>query len=182
MTLRIPEMSIPPRANIPPSEPKSFCISTTMTALRDGSKETGSGLALTVIRSPKLSIAIPLPSWVPTHLGILAFTVFSARLIVFRRPGQRYPSDLSHLAWAMVERTLAALAAAGNRGLDLARQARLGSGRLDRHAPRGEADAHDPATGQAFDGKKRQIEQQAPGTLGKFDALAFRPIDGDLAR
>ena len=34
----------------------------TMTALRDGSKETGPGLALTVIRSLKLSTATPLPS------------------------------------------------------------------------------------------------------------------------
>ncbi len=45
MALRMPEMSIPARSNMPPLEPNSFCISTTMTAVLAGSTTIGPGLA-----------------------------------------------------------------------------------------------------------------------------------------
>src|SRR5262249_24181437 len=41
-------MSIPAPANMPPSAPKSFCISTTITAVHAGSMLIGSGFACTV--------------------------------------------------------------------------------------------------------------------------------------
>jgi hypothetical protein len=45
MAARMPEMSIPALSNMPPLEPKSFCISTTMTAVLAGSMASGPGLA-----------------------------------------------------------------------------------------------------------------------------------------
>src|SRR5215213_4267909 len=47
MVARTPERSMPARAIIPPSDPKSFCMSTTITAVCAGSKAAGSGFAST---------------------------------------------------------------------------------------------------------------------------------------
>src|SRR6266576_464440 len=49
---RIMEMSIPARWNIPPSEPKSFCMSTTITAALSASIAIGPGLASIVKAHP----------------------------------------------------------------------------------------------------------------------------------
>ncbi len=51
-------MSIPRSANIPPSAPKSFCISTTMTALCAGSMVNASGFAAMVTCLPGDRIAL----------------------------------------------------------------------------------------------------------------------------
>jgi len=41
----MPLMPIPALSNMPPGEPKAFCISTTITAVRAGSISTGAGVA-----------------------------------------------------------------------------------------------------------------------------------------
>src|SRR2546423_7441375 len=50
MAWRIEEMSTPARWNMPPSAPKSFCISTTTTAVRARSMVVGPGFASIVTR------------------------------------------------------------------------------------------------------------------------------------
>jgi hypothetical protein len=40
-------ISMPARSNIPPGDAKSFCMSTTTTAVFVGSNENGAGLAVT---------------------------------------------------------------------------------------------------------------------------------------
>src|SRR5215469_5824937 len=49
MAFRMPAISMPASPNIPSLEPKSFCISTTMTALCAGMITSASGFASTTI-------------------------------------------------------------------------------------------------------------------------------------
>src|SRR5205085_3203178 len=63
-TALIPSSGTPARANIPPSAPKSFCMSTTTTAVRAGSSDSGLGLASisiaeTLTRAPPPAKRIP---------------------------------------------------------------------------------------------------------------------------
>ena len=57
----MPEMSIPARSNMPPFEPKSFCISTTITAVFAVSNVIASGFASRLMTRPPLSSGLPLP-------------------------------------------------------------------------------------------------------------------------
>lgn len=52
-------ISIPARSNMPPLEPKSLCMSTTITAVRARSIVSGSGRAGTVTRVELPAIAKP---------------------------------------------------------------------------------------------------------------------------
>src|SRR6266849_7852420 len=54
-------MSTPARSNIPPLLPKSFCMSTTITAVRAVSIVIGSGQASMIAGCPALSSFMPLP-------------------------------------------------------------------------------------------------------------------------
>src|ERR1700756_1050963 len=60
-TFWIGAMSIPARSNIPPLLPKSFCMSTTSTAVRAVSIVIGSGDASMVACCPALNSVMPLP-------------------------------------------------------------------------------------------------------------------------
>src|SRR5215467_7276986 len=54
-------MSTPARSNIPPLLPKSFCMSTTITAVRAVSIVIGSGEASMITCRPALDSVMPLP-------------------------------------------------------------------------------------------------------------------------
>src|SRR5437879_8631709 len=54
-------MSTPARSNIPPLLPKSFCMSTTITAVRAVSIVIGSGEASMIACRPVLNSVMPLP-------------------------------------------------------------------------------------------------------------------------
>src|SRR5258708_4213324 len=54
-------MSTPARSNIPPLLPKSFCMSTTITAVRAVSIVIGSGEASMIACCPALNSVMPLP-------------------------------------------------------------------------------------------------------------------------
>src|SRR5919109_736122 len=60
-TFWIGAMSTPARSNIPPLLPKSFCMSTTITAVRAVSIVIGSGEASMIAFRPVLGSVMPLP-------------------------------------------------------------------------------------------------------------------------
>lgn len=59
-TARMPELSIPPSAKSPPSDPKSFCISTTMIAAWARSTVIAWGRAFTISGPPNRAMVRPL--------------------------------------------------------------------------------------------------------------------------
>jgi hypothetical protein len=62
---RIADMSMPARSNMPPTAAKSFCMSTTIRAVRAGATDTGVGLASMVISTDVDVMTSPLARWRP---------------------------------------------------------------------------------------------------------------------